>query len=267
LSNYYKTMTHRVEMLLGAPVMEKLMKTRVIIFGVGGVGSWCAESLIRSGVLNLTIVDSDIVCPTNINRQLQATSRNIGESKVRELQKRLLEINPEAGISARHAAYDGTTCSGFDLGSFDYIVDAIDSIKNKILLIENCVKSGAGIFSSMGAAAKSDPSKIRTDLLSNTKNCPLAREVRRGLRRDGVTTDIMCVYSEELPSSPFIETLCGSGECECVIDREDFSCKTGETSVDWCGRKKRINGAVVHITAIFGFTLAGLVVNDLLKKI
>ena len=162
----------------------------MIIFGVGGVGSWCAESLVRSGLMNLTIVDSDIICPTNINRQIQALAGNVGESKVEELKKRLLEINPSAAIMARHAAYDENSCAEFDLPSYDYVIDAIDSLKNKVLLMEQCLANRVKIYSSMGAGAKTDPSKIRIGFLSKTKNCPLARAVRRRLRNDNFTTDI-----------------------------------------------------------------------------
>jgi tRNA threonylcarbamoyladenosine dehydratase len=266
VNNCYKTMTSRVEMLLGTHAMERLMKIRVIIFGVGGVGSWCAESLIRSGVINLTVVDPDSVCPTNINRQVQATSLNTGKLKVMEIKKTLLEINPEADITARQEAYDETTGGNFDLKSYDYAVDAIDIVRNKVHLIENCVKAGVKIFSSMGAASKKDPSKIKIDLLSNTKTCPLAREVRRGLRKAGVTADIPCVYSDELPSAPLIDNSFTGEICGSDIGGEDDNNAAGESGAGWSGRKKKVNGAVVHITAIFGFTLAGLVINDLLKK-
>lgn len=262
MNSFYDNMTHRSLMVIGSKAMERLGRTSVIIFGVGGVGSWCAESLIRSGLINLTIVDSDIVCPTNINRQIQALARNVGESKVEEMKKRLLDINPSAVITARHAAYDENSCADFDLASYDYVIDAIDSLKNKVLLIERCLAAGVTIYSSMGAGAKTDPGKIRIDLLSKTKNCPLARSVRRRLRKDGFSIDVPCVYSEELPVSPAAETVCGSGDCPCARDRATFCADHDEAPVDWCGLKKQINGALVHITGIFGFTLAGMVIND-----
>lgn len=265
-SGLYKNIIHRTEMVLGSDTMKLISETKVIVFGAGGVGSWCAESLIRSGIINLTIVDSDIVCATNINRQIQATSLNIGESKSAEIKKRLKEINPHAEIRSLHAIYDENTSDSFNLSSYNYVIDAIDSIKNKVHLIEQCVKSDITIYSSMGAAAKTDPSKIKTSLLSNTKVCPLARNVRKGLRQKNISTDIICVFSEEIPVEPAVESICISGKCGCKCDREKFSNASGNESVDWCASKKRINGALVHITAVFGFFLAGLVINDIKGK-
>lgn len=249
-------------MVLGTSAMERISRINVILFGVGGVGSWCAEGLVRTGVRYLAIVDSDIICPTNINRQIQATSSNIGRSKVEELGARLRSINPEAAITAMHAAYDETSCKTFDLEAYDYVIDAIDSLKNKLLLLERCVAAGVTVYSSMGAGARSDASRIKIDLISKTKNCPLARRVRKMLRDKQVTADIVCVYSDELPVEPALETLCGSGECDCVFDRNIFCKESGYESVDWCGMKKQVNGSLVHITAIFGFMLAGLVIQD-----
>ncbi len=266
MNEFYDQMTHRTGMVLGKSVLERVGRTRVIIFGVGGVGSWCAEALVRSGLMHLTLVDSDIICPTNINRQLQATSSNIGNSKVGEIKKRLLDINPYADIEARHEVFEEESAERFDLESFDYVIDAIDSLKNKVLLIERCIASGLKFYSSMGAGSRTDPTKIKVDLLSKTVNCPLARVVRRSLRKKEVTTDFLCVYSDELPVEPVMESLCGTGKCACVHDRAEFGRNTGVKTVDWCGLKKRVNGALVHITAIFGFTLAGLVINDIMRE-
>lgn len=264
--NFYRTMTHRVEMVLGGDAMARLSKARVIVFGVGGVGSWCAEALIRSGIVHLSLVDSDIICPTNLNRQLQATSRNLGESKVREIRERLLSINPDADIIALHRAYDATTSDAFDLGSYDYVIDAIDSIANKVLLIERCLALGVTIYSSMGAAAKTDPTRITIAPLSKTHGDPLARVVRRRLRERGVELDLPCVFSDEPALDPAAETICGTGACECVHDRDAFNESCDEGATDWCAMKKRVNGALVHITGVFGFTLAGMVINDIARR-
>ncbi len=246
-------------MVLGPGAMERLVRARVILFGLGGVGSWCAEALVRTGLVECTLVDSDTVCPTNINRQAQATSLNIGESKAMELRKRLLSINPDANITARHAVYDEGSADSFDLGEYDYVIDAIDSIKNKILLIEKCQGYGVTLFSSMGAGNKRDPSRIRVDRLLKTKQCPLARLVRKGLRKRNLSADFICVYSDEPPSEPLRETPNGTGECDCPPGDGPLS---GEVDTDRYMGKKRINGALVHVTAVFGFTLAGLVIND-----
>lgn len=252
-------------MVLGKEAMAAVSKTNVIIFGIGGVGSWCAESLVRTGVRNLTIVDSDIICPTNINRQAEATSLNIGKSKVDEMKSRLLAINNGAMIRAIHSAYDHNTFESFDVASYDYVIDAIDSLQNKILLLEQCVKTNTTVYSSMGAGARTDPSMIKIDLIRKTTNCPLARRVRKMLRDKNVTADIMCVYSDEIPVPPAIETLCGTGECVCVHDRNSYCSENDVESIDWCGMKKQVNGALVHITAVFGFMLASLVIQDLIN--
>jgi len=250
-------------MLVGKPAMERLAKTRVAIFGVGGVGSWAAEALIRSGIEQLTLVDSDVVCATNVNRQLQATSLNIGKSKVDELKKRLLEINPQALVKARQIAFTEKTCDQFDLRSYDYVLDAIDSLSNKVLLIEQCLDAGVTIYASMGAGAKLDPTQIKAGPLSRTRMCPLAKMVRKRLGKKCVSKEFLCVYSEEPPSDPAMETLCGTGQCACSHSSPQQPDQ--DASPDWCAQKKRINGAAVHVTAVFGFTLAGLVIQNVVN--
>ena len=173
----------RMELLVGERVMQKTAEARVIIFGVGGVGSWCAESLVRSGVRHLTIVDSDRVCITNVNRQLMATTKTIGRVKVEVLKERLLEINPTAEIVALQKIYDETTAGSFNIGSYDYIIDAIDSLKDKALLILEACKTDSVLLSSMGAALKMDASKIAVAEFWKVKGCPLARALRNKFRK------------------------------------------------------------------------------------
>ena len=151
---------NRTELLLGKETTESIANKRVILFGVGGVGSWCAESLIRSGIQHLTIVDSDRVCATNINRQLMANTETIGQVKVEALKKRLLSINPEAEITALEKVYCAETADSFHIETYDYILDAIDSLDNKVLLIRRACETKATFFASMGAALKLDPLKI-----------------------------------------------------------------------------------------------------------
>ena len=238
----------RAELLLGNEAMNNIAEKRVIIFGVGGVGSWCAESLVRSGIRKLTIVDSDRVSVTNINRQLMATSKTVGQVKVDALKERLLSINPTAEITALQQVFTAESASQFSLEEYDYIIDAIDSLKDKALLIlmatslpanrEDGTKGGAKLFSSMGAALKLDPSCIKTAEFWKVKGDPLARALRNRFKRDKVfpKRKFQCVYSDELL------------ENKMPIDPDD-----------------RGNGSIVHITAIFGFTLAGLVVQDIVK--
>jgi len=261
-----KNILHRTEMVIGSQGIDALARAKIIIFGVGGVGSWCAEGLIRSGLMHLTIVDSDIVCATNINRQSQATSVNIGNVKVDEMRKKLLEINPFAEIIAFHKVYDHTTSADFNLQSYDYVIDAIDSLSSKIHLIEECFNKKIKIYSSMGAGAKIDPTKIKAGKLENTQNCPLARHVRRELRKRKIPLSLYCVYSDELPVDPQIQPMCGTRDCTCTADRAEYCEQTGTELVDWCARKKRINGSLVQITAVFGFMLSALVIQDILKQ-
>ena len=151
----------RAELLLGAEEMAVLSGKRVILFGVGGVGSWCAEALIRTGIGHLTLVDSDVVCPSNVNRQLMATMLTIGRPKAEALRERLLEINPQADITALQKVFSEETADSFSFNDYDYVIDAIDSLKDKLLLIRRATDSTAGFFSSMGAALKMDPTRIR----------------------------------------------------------------------------------------------------------
>ena len=222
----------RTAILLGNERMEKIAAQRVILFGVGGVGSWCAESLIRSGIRFLTIVDLDTVCVTNINRQLQATTQTVGEVKVEALKKRLLEINPAAEINALQAMYNKETSESFQLDSYDYIIDAIDSLENKAHLILAASKTHATFFSSMGAARKIDATKIQVAEFWKVRGCPLGAALRRKIKKAG-----------EYPAKKFL----------CVFSEEALENKE-ETPV---------NGSMVHITAIFGFTLAGLVIRNI----
>jgi Dinucleotide-utilizing enzymes involved in molybdopterin and thiamine biosynthesis family 1 len=173
----------RTELLVGNELMDKIANTRIIIFGVGGVGSWCAESLVRSGIKYITIVDSDRICITNVNRQLMATTKTIGQVKVEALKSRLLEINPTAEITALQQIYSAETSDSFNLDSYDYIIDAIDSLQNKIDLIRTATKTNATFFSSMGAALKMDPMKIKTAEFWKVIGCPLAAALRRKIRK------------------------------------------------------------------------------------
>ena len=174
---------NRLNLLLGEETMERVLNKRVIIFGVGGVGSWCAESLVRSGISHLTIVDSDRVCITNVNRQLQATTKTVGQVKVEVLKERLLEINPQAEINAVQEIYSAENAELFQLETYDYIIDAIDSLKDKIHLILHATECPGKLFSAMGAALKMDPTKIQVAEFWEVKGCPLASIIRKRLRK------------------------------------------------------------------------------------
>ena len=224
--------------------MERIAQKRVIIFGVGGVGSWCADSLVRSGIRQLTIVDSDHVCITNINRQLMATTKTVGQVKVEALKERLLTINPSAEITALQQVFSEESASTFCLEDYDYIIDAIDSLKDKAQLILIACKTNAKLFSSMGAALKLDPTRIRVTEFWKVQGDPLARAIRKKFKHYGQFPEkkFLVVYSDEL--------------------LENKGCPPDTDETPSLFNKPQTNGSLAHITAIFGFTLAGLVIQD-----
>ena len=238
----------RNELLLGGETMERIAQQRVIIFGVGGVGSWCAESLVRSGIRHLTIVDSDLVCITNVNRQLMATMQTVGQVKVEALKERLLSINPKAEITALRQIFSEETAASFQLETYDYIIDAIDSLKDKATLILLACQTQARLFSSMGAALKLDPTRIQVTEFWKVNGDPLARALRNKFKKGKVfpKRKFLCVYSDEL--------------------LENRGCPPDDDEVPSTFNKPQTNGTLAHITAIFGFMLAGLVVQDISKK-
>ena len=239
---------NRTKRLVGDSVMESIFQKRVILFGVGGVGSWCAESLVRSGIQNLTIVDSDNVSITNVNRQLMATTKTVGKVKVKVLKERLLEINPDANIDARAELYEESNSDQFQLDSFDYIIDAIDSLESKMQLLLHATQTKAIVFSSMGAALKMDPTKIKVAEFWKVTGCPLARSLRDKFKKKKLKPHkkVTCVYSEEL-----LQNLGGIPENDGAP--AEF-------------HKVVYNGTMAHAVAIFGFTIAGLVMQDIYKK-
>lgn len=236
---------NRARLLLGSEGMERIASKRVLLFGVGGVGSWCAESLVRTGIMHLTLVDADCVNITNVNRQLMATTQTVGRVKVEALRERLLEINPDAEITPIQKLFTAENAAEFQLDNYDYIIDCIDSLKDKTALIELATHTGAKFFSSMGAALKIDPTRIRVAEFWDVHGDPLARAIRKKFRKEGRETGkpFLCVFSEELlenrgePQDPANEIV----------------------------RKACVNGSLAHITAIFGHTLAGLVLQDILQ--
>lgn len=256
----------RTELLLGSDLMDKISSQRVIIFGVGGVGSWCAESLVRSGIKYMTIVDSDRVCITNINRQLLATTKTVGQVKVETLKDRLLEINPKAEITAIQEIYSPETAASFELDSYDYIIDAIDSLSNKMDLMVTATKTKAKFFSSMGAALKMDPTKIKVAEFWKVKGCPLGAALRRKFRKgEKPSRKFLCVYSEEVLDNKGANESCGTASCLCP-KAKNAPGNPDLVNHEWCSSKAQINGTLAHVTAIFGFTIAGLVMADICKE-
>ena len=222
----------RSEALLGAEAMAALREKRVILFGVGGVGSLCAEALIRTGLMHLTIVDDDVVQASNVNRQLPATRETIGRPKVEVLKERLMEIHPDAEIIAIQERYTPENSFNFHLSNFNYIIDAIDSVNDKtdLILCASRVR-GAKVFSSMGAALRFDPTQVRVAELMDVKGDALAKAVRARMKKIGLHPNkkIRCVYSAE----------------------QAQRCET--------------RGSLMQVTAVFGCTLASLVIKDVMS--
>ena len=237
----------RTEALLGEDGMSSLRRMRVIIFGVGGVGSWCAEALVRSGVGHLTLVDPDVVCYSNINRQLPATLSTVGRAKVEVLRERFLTINPEAEIIARQEAYTAYTAHLFDLSSYDYVIDAIDSLRDKAELILNTLKGESVLLSSMGAARKFDPTKVQVAEFWKIEGDPLARALRKWFKHAERYPErkFRCVYSNEIVnSSPKV------GEVAALLTEEY---ETQHTP---------LKGSLMPVTATFGLVLASSIINS-----
>lgn len=261
-----KGIFQRTELLLGKEMMDEIARKKVIIFGIGGVGSWCAESLVRTGIRHLTLVDSDRVCITNINRQIHATTETVGEVKTDALKKRLLEINPSAEIQTFQKIYEPETSDSFDLDSYDYIIDAIDSLTNKIDLIRKATRTRAVFVSSMGASLKLDPTQIRVAEFWKVKGCPFGSIIRKKMRKgDLPAKEFMCVYSEELLENKGSGSSCGTEKCLCPKSKN----AAGDPELanhEWCSQKAVINGTVAHITAIYGFTLAGLIIQHMYNE-
>lgn len=188
----------RSELLLGSEAMARLADTRVAIFGVGGVGGYALEALVRTGVSHITLIDPDTVAPSNINRQIIATSETVGEQKVEAAKRRALSINPKADVCPMPIFYSAQNADTLDLGKFDYVIDAIDTVSSKLELIVRAKELGVPIISSMGAGNKLDPTAFEVADIYDTSVCPLARVMRRELKRRGVTS-LKVVYSWEEP--------------------------------------------------------------------
>lgn len=252
-----RNMQSRTELLLGVENLNKIQQAKVLIFGVGGVGSWCAESLVRSGVRNLTIVDSDRISITNCNRQLMATSKTLGQVKVEALRERLLEINPNANIVCLEKIYEAETAESFHLEEYDYIVDAIDSLKDKadLILRATAMPKHITFISSMGAALRRDPFMVRKTEFWKVKGDPLARAIRKKFKHQKVypSRKFECVYSEEKP----MQNLgVNNGATADEFQTEDR----------WSATKAQINGSLCHVTAVFGNAIASMIINNIIDR-
>lgn len=239
----------RTKLLLGADNLEKLHRAKVTIVGLGAVGSFAGEALVRSGVGNVRLIDFDKVSETNINRCLLATQDSIGKYKVFVAKKRYEEINPKCNIEAYNEFISKENINLLLENAPNVIVDAIDSVNPKVNILEEISKTDIPIISSMGAALKTDPFSVHVSSIHNTINCTLAKWVRKNLRKRGVTKDITCVYSSELPKN------------EAVVNTELLN----EPREYDRGRERNTMGSMIIIPGIFGLTIAKLAIDKILK--
>ena len=242
----------RTALLLGKEAMEKLASARVAIFGIGGVGGYVAEGLVRSGVGALDLIDDDTVCLTNLNRQIIATRKTVGKYKVDVMQERILEINPNAAVQTYKTFYTPETSGEFDFTQYDYIVDAIDTVTGKIEMIVRADLANTPIISSMGAGNKLNPAAFEVTDIYKTSVCPLARVMRRELKARGIRK-LKVVYSKEPAMTPIEseENSC-SGHCVCPPG-------TART----CTKRRQIPGSMAFVPSVAGLIIAGEIVKDL----
>jgi len=231
----------RTEILLGREAVEKLKNARVAVFGVGGVGGYTVEALARCGVGSLDLIDSDTVSISNINRQILATHSTVGMLKVDAAKARILDINPECAVRTYPIFYLPETAEQFDFTAYDYIVDAIDTVTGKLQLVERAVAVGTPIICSMGTGNKLDPAAFQVADISKTSMCPLARIMRKELKKRGIS-HLKVVYSQEETLTP-------------EVDPDELA-RTG---------KRQIPGSVAFVPGAAGLILAGEVVKDLVK--
>lgn len=242
----------RTELLFGSEGMEKLKNARVAVFGIGGVGGYTVEALARSGVGSLDLIDDDKVCLTNINRQIIATRSTVGQYKVEVMKERVLDINPKAIVTTHQCFYSAETADQFDFSSYDYIVDAIDTVSAKIEMVLRAQAKNVPIISCMGAGNKMDPTKFEVTDIYKTSICPLAKVMRRELKARGVKK-LKVVYSKEPARKP-MEDMSISCRSNCI-------CPPG--TVRKCTVKRQIPGSNAFVPSVAGLVIAGEVIKDL----
>lgn len=242
----------RTQLLLGKEAMDKLKSSRVAVFGIGGVGGYVCEALVRSGVGQFDLIDDDKVCLTNINRQIIATRKTIGQYKTDVMKERMLEINPNVIVNVHQCFFLPDNADEFPFEEYDYVVDAVDTVTAKIALVMKCQEKEVPIISSMGAGNKLDASAFRVADIYKTKMCPLAKVMRHELKKRGVKK-LKVVYSEEKPIRP--------------LDDMSISCRTNDIcppgAVHKCTERRDIPGSVAFVPSVAGLIIGGEVIKDL----
>ena len=242
----------RTQLLLGGEAMIKLSESRVAVFGVGGVGGYACEALVRSGVGHFDLIDDDKVCLTNLNRQIIATRKTVGKYKTDVMKERMLEINPDVDVTIHKCFFLPENADEFPFSEYDYVIDAVDTVTAKLELVMKCRELNVPIISSMGAGNKLDASAFRVADIYKTKMCPLAKVMRRELKKRGVKK-LKVVYSEEKPTRP-IEDMSVSCRTNCI-------CPPG--AAHKCTERRDIPGSVAFVPSVAGLIIAGEVVKDL----
>ena len=242
----------RTQLLLGKDNMDRLAEAKVAIFGIGGVGGYVAEALARSGVGSFVLVDDDKVCLTNLNRQIIATRKTVGKYKAEVMRDRILEINPDAEVEVRKCFYLPENADEFDFNEYSYVVDAVDTVTAKLEIIMRAKECGVPVISSMGAGNKLDPTKFQVADIYKTSMCPLAKVMRRELKKRGVKK-LKVVYSTEKPTRP-LDDMSVSCRTNCI-------CPPG--AAHKCTERRDIPGSVAFVPSVVGLIIAGEVVKDL----
>ena len=245
----------RTQLLLGQEGLRRLRASRVAVFGIGGVGGYTVEALVRSGVGAIDLIDDDRVCLTNLNRQIIATRENVGRYKVDVAEERIRAINPDCAVYKHQTFFTPETADEFDFSRFDYVVDAIDTVTGKIELVLRSQAAGVPVISSMGAGNKLDPTAFQVADIYKTSVCPLARAMRRELKKRGVKR-LKVVYSTEPPMTPL--------EDDSISCRSHCICPPGTERK--CTVRRQVPGSVAFVPSVAGLILAGEVVKDLIAR-
>lgn len=248
------TQFSRTELLFGKEAMDKLAGSKVAVFGIGGVGGYVCEALVRSGVGAFDLIDDDKVCLTNLNRQIIATRSTVGKYKTDVMRDRMLDINPNVEVEVHKCFFLPENADDFPWDSYDYVVDAVDTVTAKIALVMKCKEKNIPIISSMGAGNKLDGSQFKVADIYKTKVCPLAKVMRRELKKRGVKK-LKVVYSEEIPTRP-IEDMAISCRNHCI-------CPPGAEHK--CTERRDIPGSVAFVPSVAGLIIAGEVAKDLIR--
>ena len=249
------TQFSRTELLFGKEAMDKLAGSKVAVFGIGGVGGYVCEALVRSGVGAFDLIDDDKVCLTNLNRQIIATRSTVGKYKTDVMRDRMLDINPNVEVEVHKCFFLQENADDFPWDSYDYVVDAVDTVTAKIALVMKCKEKNIPIISSMGAGNKLDGSQFKVADIYKTKVCPLAKVMRRELKKRGVKK-LKVVYSEEIPTRP-IEDMAISCRNNCI-------CPPGAEHK--CTERRDIPGSVAFVPSVAGLIIAGEVAKDLIRR-